>query len=211
MSEQVCECGAIDFTECGCSLTDSDCITIEGSGNLNPLTPIVRYDPADDNLASSSTGMLVKLPPNILSPPRCSAYHNANQSINSDVGTVLSLNAEYYDTDTMHDTSTNNSRVTFMTTGIYLVTFLCAWEGNTSGDRLSLIRKNGNEFLGGVARRALNSATYELGMSVTVQEFFEEDEYVEAYVRQDSGGALNLLATRYSPILSATFRRGSLG
>ena len=42
---------------------------------------------------------------------RCQAYHNAPQTIPHCTFTTLNLNSERYDTDDMHSTSTNNSRV----------------------------------------------------------------------------------------------------
>ena len=209
MSDLRCECGAVDYTECMCSFSDSDDITIAGSGNLNPLVPTPRVDPATDNLWTlAGDGNLVELPDYIRNPPRCSAYNSANQSTTNDTPFVVALNSEYYDSATMHDTATNNSRVTFLTAGVYVVTFAGSFAANATGDRSALIRKNGNEFLGGSEKKAA-SASFETGLIVGVQEFFEVDEYVEAVVKQDSGGALNLLATRYSPILAAVFRRTS--
>lgn len=208
MSEQRCTCGAIDFSECQCSLDDSDSIRIIGSGNLQPLTPEAILDPDDDNLMTEEVdGLLVQLPAYITNPPRVSAYHNAAQSIPDDTGTVVSLNSEYYDSDNMHDTTTDNSRLTVLTPGIYVATFVCAFAGNVTGDRSAHIRKNGHDFLGGSERKALSSTSFECGLNVTVQEWLEEGEYLEGIVKQDSGGALNLNATRYSPVLSAFFRR----
>ena len=50
----------------------------------------------------------------------CSVYHNAYQTIptNTSMGTAVILNSGYFDTDGMHDNSTNNSRITFKTAGI---------------------------------------------------------------------------------------------
>lgn len=54
-------------------------------------------------------------------PPLVKATQSSGQSINSGSYTVLTFDAETLDTDDMHSTTTNNSRVTFQTTGIYLV------------------------------------------------------------------------------------------
>jgi hypothetical protein len=208
---ELCTCEAIDYTECQCSLADSDCIQIDGSGSASvPFSAVPIIDPDDDNLVScAGDGLLVETPSHLRAPPRVQAYHNANQSMVTDVSTVVALNSERYDVGDMHSTTTNNSRLTFTTAGIYVVTFLCSFAGNTAGDRRALIRKNGAETIGGSEKKALSSATPECGISVTVQEWFQVNEYVEATVKQDSGGSINLLATRYSPILSAVFRRRS--
>lgn len=206
----VCVCGnVIDQDECQCSLASSDCITVDGSGNLNPLTFSPRRDPDTDNiLTCEADGLLVQLPSYIAVPPRAVAYHNANQSIANDTLTVVSLNSEYTDTPGgMHDTVTNNSRLTIVTAGIYILNFVGAFAGNITGDRAAYIRKNGNETIAGDEKRALSSATPECGVRVKTHEYLMAGEFIEAVVKQDSTAALNLLATRYSPVLSACFRR----
>ena len=45
------------------------------------------------------------------------AYHNAAQSINTASETTLALNSERWDTDSIHDTAVNNSRLTCVTPG----------------------------------------------------------------------------------------------
>ena len=47
------------------------------------------------------------------------AYHDASQSISNSSATSLALNQERYDTDTIHDLSTNNSRLTAPSDGYY--------------------------------------------------------------------------------------------
>lgn len=57
----------------------------------------------------------------LANPPSCRVYHNTTQSLAHATETTLAFNSERYDTDTMHDTSTNNSRITFNTAGLYQV------------------------------------------------------------------------------------------
>lgn len=206
----LCVCGAtFDQDECQCSLKNSDCITIDGSGRLIPLSFNGRFNPDPDNLWSCvGDGHLIELPSYLRSPPRVSVTHNAAQSTTNDTAFVVAFNTENYDTEVMHDVATLNSRLTIVTAGVYTVTFVCAFTGNVTGDRFAAIRKNGNEYLGFNAKRALVSATPECGLSVTVQEKFLVGEFLEAVVKQDSGGALNLLSTSaYTPQFSAVFRR----
>lgn len=209
MSNLPCTCQGVADLDCWCSHEDSDVITWGGSGNGTPLEALLTLDPDTDNIwTKSAAGQLVKLPVTVRNPPSCQAYHSVDQSIPDEDGTVVALDSERYDTDGMHDPVTNNSRITFNTSGIYVVTFVCAFDGHTSGDRQALIRVNGSEFIAGHEKKALSSATMDCGMQVTAVELFCEGDYVEAVVKQDRGGALDLLATRYSPILSAHYRRG---
>lgn len=199
-------CEVIDQDECQCSLISSDCFTIDGSGNGNPLTVEANLDPDPNNLLScSGAGLLEELPAVVRNPPRCQAYSSVAVVLATEDAQVIALDSERYDTDTMHDNATLNSRVTFTTAGIYLVTFNCAFAANATGDRSAFIRKNGSDFIAMSQRHA--TSTSEHGCSVSVQESFEAGEFVEAIAKQDSGGNLDLSATRYSPILSARFRR----
>ena len=71
------------------------------------------------------------------------AYHNTTQSIPNATDTALAMNSEEYDTDTIHDTATNNSRLTFKTAGKYLVWAEIEWAANGTGERFVAIKKNG--------------------------------------------------------------------
>ena len=55
------------------------------------------------------------------------AHHSSNQSITNNTFTVLSLNSERWDTDSIHDNSTNNSRLTCNTAGKYIITAGVYW------------------------------------------------------------------------------------
>lgn len=206
-----CTCGAaIDPEEFACSVCGSDCLDILGSGSVtNPLYAETLLDPDPDNLATcEADGLLVELPVEITNPPRCQAYHNANQSLATDDLSVLALNSERYDwsVTAMHDTVTNNSRITMPVDGVYIVTLTGAFAANAAGDRAFYIRKNGREIIGGAERKP-PSAAFESAMTVVVQEAFRSGEYVQALAKQDSGGALNVVVQRWSPVLTVQYRR----
>jgi len=57
----------------------------------------------------------------LANPPACRVYHSAAQAIATGTNTPLAFNSERYDTDSMHDTVTNNTRITFNTAGLYVV------------------------------------------------------------------------------------------
>lgn len=58
----------------------------------------------------------------LLDPPRVLAFDGAGVSCTNNTATLIPWNSELWDTDTMHDTVTNPSRVTINTTGTYAVT-----------------------------------------------------------------------------------------
>jgi hypothetical protein len=58
---------------------------------------------------------------NLMIPPMARAYISGTQGLNQNVADTFNCDGEAFDTDTMHDTVTNNDRLTFKTAGIYLV------------------------------------------------------------------------------------------
>ena len=58
---------------------------------------------------------------NLIVPPACRAKRTNSTSYTS--GANMSFDLEDFDTDGMHDTVTNNDRITIQTAGIYLITF----------------------------------------------------------------------------------------
>lgn len=59
----------------------------------------------------------------LANPPACRVYHNTTQSVADVTETTVAFNAERYDTAAMHDTVTNNSRITIPAAGLYAVSF----------------------------------------------------------------------------------------
>jgi hypothetical protein len=128
------------------------------------------------------------------------AYHSVAQSIATATWTIVALNSERYDTDTIHDLVTNNSRLTCKTAGKYMITASVEFAANATGNRLLELRLN----TGGVAQGGtILAADYRSNMgagvvtrlSVSRQFSMAVNDYVELNVYQDSGGALNLNAT----------------
>jgi len=133
----------------------------------------------------------------LISPPRVKVYKTANQSIANSAWACLTWNAEAFDSDTMHDNATSNSRITFTTAGTYEVTLNCMWANSTAGIRNHSVEKNGTTTQGSGTTviepfaTAPVGATYN-GVNATVTASFAAGDYIQAFVFQSSGGALNL-------------------
>lgn len=124
--------------------------------------------------------------------------HNANQAIPHNVWTILAFNQERYDTDTIHDNVVNNSRLTCKTPGVYVITFVFSWVANATGWRLAYFYLNASTYIAIVAWDAV--ATDQTRMSMTTIYKLALNDFVEAGVYQNSGGALNVNSnTFYSP------------
>lgn len=202
-------CGTVIIETCECALCDSDCISVDGKGDVTrPFTFAPIFDPDPDNIAQCdySAGFGAYLPTWVTNPDRCSVYASGNQSNPDNTDLAMAFNSEYYDTASMHDTVTDNDLVIIQTPGIYLVEFRCAFAANVTGDRKAAIYRNGVQQIGHAAKDP-PTAAFEAGLNITIQEEFEASDTIRVRTRQDSGGALNVLATRYSPILTVTFLR----
>lgn len=190
----ICECGATVAEGCQCSMTGSDCFTITGAGSAdNPFAVEATLDPDATNLLECNpSGLGAFLPAEIADPPAVSVYHAIAQTIASGVSTILAYNQEEYDTDSMHDLVTNNSRITFNTAGVYVVTSQVRWEGNATGDRRIWIRRSGATTL--ASSEASADQSDEFDMNVTTRPIkYTAGQYVETLVAQNSGVSLQVL------------------
>jgi len=111
-----------------------------------------------------------------------------NQTITTATYTVLNWALEDFDTDTMHDTSTNTSRLIATTAGIYHIIGTTTWVETTSSSKNLRFRRNGSIALtevviGGVANESLHlSQIIELNAT----------DYVELLVRHQAGSDQNV-------------------
>ena len=80
-------------------------------------------------------------------PPRALVYRSTGQSITASTYTLLVWDSEWYDSDGMHSTSLNTSRLTCVTSGVYEVVVHIEWQVTndpTPGTRVVTVQKNNN-------------------------------------------------------------------
>ncbi len=130
----------------------------------------------------------------------CSVTRSTNLSIAHAIETYIDFDVESYDNDSMHE-STNPSRITINTSGKYLVTGQVLFNTNGAGDRRLALVKN---------RVSVEAETRVLpvtGTQTTVIIIRELEllagDYIELRARQNSGGALDMLALSYTPHFQA--------
>lgn len=124
--------------------------------------------------------------------PAAHVYHSTNQSIATASITSLAFNSERYDTENIHDTVTNNSRLTCKTAGKYRITLNLYWDINSVGARQGIIKVNGSVELAKPQIVPVNGGY--TGQSISGTYTLAVDDYVEAFVYQSSGGALNIIS-----------------
>jgi hypothetical protein len=127
-----------------------------------------------------------------LTVPACRVYHNANQSIADDTYTTLAFNSERFDTDTIHDTVTNNERLTCKTAGKYLIAVNLLFASNNTGGRTVALILNGATNIGRQSCAA--DPAQETGVSVSTVYDLAVGDYITVMAYQSSGGALNVVA-----------------
>ena len=121
-------------------------------------------------------------------------YDSANQSVANLTEVTLTFDMEAFDTDGIHDTSTNSSRLTCKTAGKYLIWFHGGWSNGTALRAFYLIKN-------GAATSVAN--TQVLWYLDTSKQSWEEiftvldlavNDYMEVVVYQESGGSLTIIA-----------------
>ncbi|GAI27094.1 unnamed protein product, partial [marine sediment metagenome] len=119
-------------------------------------------------------------------------YNDADISINDNAPTELTFNRERYDTDTIHSTTVNPSRLTCMTAGKYLIVGQALFVANAAGRRAFVIRLNGTTDI--AAYRAGLDSTNNVDVTITTVYDLATTDYVEFRVYQNSGVALAIVA-----------------
>jgi len=121
-------------------------------------------------------------------PPKVFAYRSATQTIPTADGTALALNVELFDTDSMHDNATNNTRITFRTAGTYVVDLSSSWAADPANAYIKIL-KNGTSDL-----KLQQIVGDYRSMSLTAIRDFVVGDYIEMIVFQNSGGDLATIA-----------------
>lgn len=131
-------------------------------------------------------------------PPRANVYHNATQSLGtSGTPAALAMNSEYNDSASLHDNSTNNSRLTIPSgqDGWWLFSAYCEFAANATGQRKLYLQVNGTTVFASVVVDAAASGVTQLTVAGLVA--VTAGQYVEVWASQNSGGALNVSASPY--------------
>lgn len=130
--------------------------------------------------------------------PRCHVYNAAGQSIpNSATLNLMLWDSEVYDTDSMHSTSVNTSRITFTSAGTYRVDAMICFASATYTTLSMQVNLNS----GGVSGTGiLRTMLYDQGAGncpFTMERFFAAGDYIEIFIAQVSGGAKTTATSQF--------------
>jgi hypothetical protein len=126
------------------------------------------------------------------------ATFSGNQSLLNNTWTTVNFPAERWDTDGMHDNTTNNWRLTCKTAGRYLIMFSLtfALDSSAVGARRARIRVDDGSSI--VSDAHTPNSTTGVGVSGSSIWNLAVDDYVYLEANQNSGGTLDLVDTAQS-------------
>lgn len=121
---------------------------------------------------------------------------SGNQTLTTSVSALVTFAGEDYDTNNMHDNVTNNSRLTCIVPGLYLVGWSIPFAPNATGIRTVELLLNGSSGSGS-GQYALNTIPNNGGSTVTVNTQtrlirLSVGDYLELRATQNSGGNLDI-------------------
>lgn len=131
---------------------------------------------------------------------RCILRKTSSQSIPDTTFTKIEFGSGTEESDVlgMHDTATNNTRITIPSDGLYSINISGRWTNSTSGSaRLLYVYINNSQYMSisnefDSSGRAANNGTINLPL--------ETDDYVELAVYQATGGSLSFGGSGYSSV-----------
>lgn len=122
------------------------------------------------------------------------AEKSSAQTLTGSSGTAVTWNQEAYDTDSMHSTVTNTSRLTCTTAGKYLITSCLRFAANATGHRGCYYQAHigSSDYYLAADRRLNCGASFPTDIVMSTVYDFGVGDYVEIYAEQDSGGNLDI-------------------
>ncbi|MAF43780.1 MAG: hypothetical protein CMI54_06400 [Parcubacteria group bacterium] len=122
--------------------------------------------------------------------PAVRVYNSANIELANTTMTALTFDSERFDTDAMHSTASNTSRLTCVTAGKYLITANISFLGDTTGGRKVYLRINGDTYI--AMQNAQNLASEAVDIECSTLYAMSATDYAEVVVIQSSGAALDV-------------------
>lgn len=118
------------------------------------------------------------------------------QTIATGSWTAVTFDSEDHDSDGMHSTATNTSRVTAVLAGWYQVNATVSFTSNATGARGVGLRKDSSgSGIPTEARVFVPAPSGSAGVSISGLVYLAAGSYVEAVAWQDSGGNLDTLVS----------------
>jgi hypothetical protein len=129
--------------------------------------------------------------------PSVGAYAGTTQALSDTVETAVNFGSEEWDTDSgMHDTVTNNSRITCLTPGMYSFVGQVAFASNATGIRETDLKLNGASYVADTLWGA--SPGFETIVGISSQYPMGYGDYMQLMALQTGNASLNINASTFS-------------
>jgi hypothetical protein len=130
--------------------------------------------------------------------PSVRVYNSTLATATSNTLHTINFDSERYDTNSMHSTSSNASRLTCKQSGTYSIGGNIDWNTNVNGDRQLLIYHNASTII--AATRQNPGISGNCNQSLYTQFYLSSGDYVELVARQTATADISILASpNYSP------------
>ncbi|MFE0648543.1 hypothetical protein ACFVZH_08155 [Streptomyces sp. NPDC059534] len=152
---------------------------------------------AGEKVTASKLTAATKTPIDFLmNPPRANVYPANPAPVPTGSSVLIPFDGEQWDTDSMHSTTVNPSRITINTSGQYLVSIYARYPVHATGYRqLNLRLNSGGSSSAGSTLTTINVAAV-AGTSTFITRTFElsctAGDHYELFTLQTSGTTLNL-------------------
>lgn len=124
--------------------------------------------------------------------PRFQGRQTVAQSIGASVYASITLDVEDTDNDSGHSTSTNTSRYTAVTAGLYVCCGkVCFTNTSGGGDRRARLTVNGTAVVGSLGNQSSDASIPYAVCTPTMLVFLNAGDYLEVQGFQSTVGALN--------------------
>lgn len=174
-----------------------------GITSIRPTTAGHFIVPIGIGLASNRLLIAIQ-PPIPVVIPSTRVTNNAAIAIVTSTVTTPTFNTERWDTNETHDTTTNPSRLTCQTAGLYLIIANIEFDANATGHRMIRLRLNATTNIARTETPAVATAATTTNIIVSTIYNLAVSDFIEVQVFQTSGGNLNINTTTYSPDLMMT-------
>lgn len=164
------------------------------------LDPVQIDDPRTGHLAPSAWGDQVRDNLEFLiERPMCNVLGSAYRSITSGGSWPLTQSTERFDTDGMHSTTTNNSRITIQTAGLYYVYGTVVYQSAAGGYRKVQFLYNGS--VTDEVQVVRGEAGFETTVSGSVLFPFVVGDYIVMHASHNAGSNLDCISTDFGAFL----------
>jgi hypothetical protein len=136
--------------------------------------------------------------------------HNAADiTVSNSSNQYLTFDSELFDTDTIHDVGSNTGRLTAKTAGKYIIGFHGVFAAHATGYREATLQVNHTTAIADVV--LYPGGANQVRLNLTTVYDLAQNDYVEVYVYQNSGGNLTLYGNNTTPNYSPHFWMQRIG